>query len=105
MLYVLSSPVFFPNRQRLAEFAIRHRMASTFVFRDYVEAGGLISYGPNFSTLARRAVDYVDRIAKDAKPSDLPIEQPTEFELIINLKTATPSASRYRRRSFCALMR
>jgi putative ABC transport system substrate-binding protein len=88
MLYVLSSPVFFPNRQRLGEFAIRHHMASMFVFRDYAEAEGLMSYGPNFSTLTRRAVDYIDRIAKGAKPADLPVEQPTKFEFVINVKTA-----------------
>jgi putative tryptophan/tyrosine transport system substrate-binding protein len=63
-------------------------MASMFVFSEFVKSGGLISYGPNFSTLTRRAVDYVDRIAKGAKPSDLPIEQPTKFELVINLKSA-----------------
>ena len=88
ILYVLSSPAFFPNRERLGEFAIRHRMASMSVFREYAEAGGLMSYGPNFSSLMRRAVDYIDRIAKGAKPADLPVEQPTKFEFVINLKTA-----------------
>jgi putative ABC transport system substrate-binding protein len=88
VLIVPTSPFFFRDRSRLAEFALRHRMKSVFVFREWVEAGGLVSYGPSITGLLRRAAEYVDRIAKGAKPGDLPIEQPTTFELIINLKTA-----------------
>jgi putative ABC transport system substrate-binding protein len=88
-LMVLASPVFgIPDRRRLPEFAARRQMPSMFVTRDYPVAGGLMSYGPNFRTMGSRAADYVDRIAKGAKPADLPIEQPTKFELVINLRTA-----------------
>jgi putative ABC transport system substrate-binding protein len=88
-LMVLASPVFgIPDRRRLPDFALRRQMPSMFVTRDYADAGGLMSYGPNFRAMGRRAAEYVDRIAKGAKPADLPIEQPTKFELVINLKTA-----------------
>jgi putative ABC transport system substrate-binding protein len=59
-----------------------------FAWREWVEAGGLISYGPGFADIVRRTADYVDRLARGAKPGDLPIEQPTKFELVINIKTA-----------------
>jgi putative tryptophan/tyrosine transport system substrate-binding protein len=87
-LIALASPFLFVDRERLADFALRNRMASMFASREYVDAGGLLSYGPSITGLYRRAAEYVDRIAKGAKPSDLPIEQPTRFELIINVKTA-----------------
>jgi putative ABC transport system substrate-binding protein len=88
-LMVLASPVFgIPDRKRLPDFALRRRLPSMFVTRDYVAAGGLMSYGPSFSAMGRRAAEYVDRIARGAKPADLPIEQPTKFELVVNLKTA-----------------
>ena len=87
-LYVFEEPVFFIERTRIAAFAIQHRLPTIFGFRDFVEAGGLMSYGPNLSDLFRRAAIFVDKILKGAKPADLPIEQPTTFELVINGKTA-----------------
>ena len=88
LMIVCNSPVFFRDRVRLAELALRDRAASMFAWREWVEAGGLISYGPGFAEIVRRTADYVDRIARGAKPRDLPIEQPTKFELVVNLKTA-----------------
>jgi putative ABC transport system substrate-binding protein len=87
-LIVMASPLFALDRARLPEFALKHKMMSVFYTREYVDVGGLFSYGVSFTGLFRRAADYVDRIAKGAKPSDLPIEQPTKYELVINLKTA-----------------
>jgi len=84
----LGSPVTFAGRRLIAEFALSHRLPSIFEEQLFVEAGGLMSYGPSFIDMFRRAASYVDRIFKGAKPADLPIEQPTSFELIINLKTA-----------------
>jgi putative tryptophan/tyrosine transport system substrate-binding protein len=84
---VLGSPVFFPERKQLAGLALRHRLATSFQRPDYVEAGGLMSYGPDVNDILQRLADYTDRILKGAKPSDLPVEQPTKFELVINLKT------------------
>jgi putative ABC transport system substrate-binding protein len=76
------------HRRQLAEFATKHRLPTVFGWREYVEAGGLMAYGPNRRETARRVAVYVDKILKGAKPADLPIEQPTKFELAINLKTA-----------------
>jgi putative ABC transport system substrate-binding protein len=87
-LFVMTSPFLFLDRVRFAEFALRHRAASVFAFREWVDAGGLLSYGPNINSMYPRAAEYVDRIARGAKPSDLPIEQPTKFEFVLNLKTA-----------------
>jgi putative ABC transport system substrate-binding protein len=87
-LIVLASPNFAIDRAHLPEFALRHRMISVFYNRQYVDAGGLFSYGVSFTEMYRRAAYFVDRIAKGAKPGDLPIEEPTKFELVINLKTA-----------------
>ena len=94
VLIVLTSPVFaVPNRARLPEFALRHRMASIFSLRQYVDAGGLMSYGASFTAMYRRAAEYVDRIARGARPADLPIEQPTKFELVIISRPRPRSAS------------
>jgi putative ABC transport system substrate-binding protein len=87
-LIEMTSPLFARDRQRLAQFTLRHRIASMSVFRESVEFGGLMSYAPSRKTMARRVADYVNRIARGASPTDLPIEQPTTFELVINLKTA-----------------
>jgi putative ABC transport system substrate-binding protein len=88
VLIVPTSAVFYRDRQRLAELTLRHQIASMFVLREWVDAGGLLSYGASFPVMFRRAAEYVDRIAKGAKAADLPIEQPTKFELVLNLKTA-----------------
>jgi putative ABC transport system substrate-binding protein len=87
-LFVTVSPFLFRDRARLAEFALRHRAVSVFGFREWVDAGGLLSYGPSLTGIYRRAAEYVDQIARGAKPSELPIEQPTKFEFVLNLKTA-----------------
>jgi ABC-type uncharacterized transport system substrate-binding protein len=83
-----TSRVFFRDRQRLADFALRQKIATVFGLREWVDVGGLFSYGANFPAIYRRVAGFVDVIAKGAKPADLPVEQPTKFELILNLKTA-----------------
>ncbi len=85
---VLSSPLFLAERQRVAKLATTHRLPSISDLREYVEAGGLMSYGANYEDLFRRGAVYVDRILKGAKPAELPVQQATKFELVINLKTA-----------------
>jgi putative ABC transport system substrate-binding protein len=80
--------VFFGNRRRIAELALANRLATMFPQREYVEAGGLMSYGENLAEFFRRSASYVDKIFKGARPGDLPIEQPTRFNLVINRKTA-----------------
>ena len=81
-------PFFTSQRTRLVEFVARRNLPSMFFSRDFADAGGLMSYGPSFPDSYRRAAVYVDRILKGARPADLPVEQPTKFELVINLKTA-----------------
>jgi putative ABC transport system substrate-binding protein len=85
---VQQAPVFALERQRLVAFALKHRLPTMFGTSNYVEGGGLMSYGPNLTELYRRAAIYVDKILRGAKPADLPVEQAMRFELIINLKTA-----------------
>ena len=87
-LLVLADSMFVFHRARLADLAARSRLPAAYGNRADVEAGGFMSYGPNFPDLWRRAAIYVDKILKGAKPADLPVEQPTKFELVINLKTA-----------------
>ena len=87
-LTVLPSNMFNTERRRLVDLAAKNRLPAVYQFREYVDAGGLMAYGANLADLNRRAATYVDKILKGAKPADLPIEQPTKFELIINLKTA-----------------
>ena len=82
------NPVNFKNRDLIAAFALRNRLPSIYEERLFAEAGGLLSYAPSFTDMFRRAATYVDKILKGAKPADLPVEQPTKFELVINLKTA-----------------
>ena len=88
IVIVATSAFFFRDRERIADFALRHRIASVFVFREWVTAGGLLSYGPSITAQFVRVAEFVDRIARGAKPADLPIEQPTKFELVVNQKTA-----------------
>jgi len=88
MFILPTSGIFFADRQLIADFTVERRIPAMFVFREWVDAGGLVSYGPSITDLFARAADYVDKLAKGAAPSDLPIEQPTKFQLILNLKTA-----------------
>ncbi len=88
VLYVIGDPLMNLNRMRINTFALAARLPTMHVQGEYVEAAGLMSYGPNFPDLNRRAADYVDKILRGAKPGDLPVEQPTKFDLIVNLITA-----------------
>jgi putative tryptophan/tyrosine transport system substrate-binding protein len=85
---VLSTPLFMGGAKRLAELAIMHKLPTMFGPKEHVEAGGLLSYSPDRADLYRRAASYVDKILKGAKPAEMPVEQATKFELVINLKTA-----------------
>jgi len=87
-LTVWSTPMFGSERRRLLDLAAKNRLPTVYSFREFVDAGGLMAYGPNLADLLRRAATYVDKILKGAKPADLPVEQPTKFELVINLKAA-----------------
>ena len=87
-LLVVADPMLFAQRERLAALAAQHRLPGIFEWREFVEAGGLLSYGANIADMYRRLASYVDKILKGATPGDLPVEQPTKFELVINLKTA-----------------
>jgi putative ABC transport system substrate-binding protein len=87
-LYALGGPLMIANRKRIADFALKNRLPSTDGGRATVEAGGLMFYGADLADSYKRVAYYVDRILKGAKPADLPVEQPTKFELVINLKTA-----------------
>jgi putative ABC transport system substrate-binding protein len=87
-LLVLPHPIFVAQRTHLVELAAKHRLPAIYHLKEFVEVGGLMSYGPDVAHMSRRAANYVDRILKGAKPADLPVEQPTQFTLAVNLKTA-----------------
>ena len=87
-IQIIGSAFFYNVRGQIAELAVRHRLPTAWPWREGPGAGGLLSYGPNLPAAWYRAAVYVDKILKGAKPADLPVEQPTTFELVINLKTA-----------------
>ena len=87
-LLVMADRLFLHNRQRIMDFATKQRLPGVYAYRELVEAGGLMSYGPSYPGMHRRAAYFVDRILKGAKPADLPVERPTKFELLVNLKAA-----------------
>jgi len=86
---LLSGPLFFFQKRQVVELTIKNRIPTVFMYSDFPDAGGLMSYGQNLADAYRREATYVDKILKGARPGDLPIEQPTTFELVVNLKTAT----------------
>jgi putative ABC transport system substrate-binding protein len=88
-LTVFGGTMLIAHRKRLVDLVAKARLPAVYHVREYVDAGGLLSYGPAFADLFRRAATHVDKILRGAKPGDLPVEQPTRFELVINLKTAT----------------
>jgi putative tryptophan/tyrosine transport system substrate-binding protein len=87
-LYVLPIPRFYANRAQINVASIAARLPTMYVIREYVQAGGLVSYGPNWPSMWRRAADLVAKVLNGVKPGDIPVEQPTEFDLVINLRTA-----------------
>ena len=87
-VFVAADQLFLAQRARLVEVAAKHRLPAMHGFREVVAAGGLMSYGPSLPEIFRRAAAFADKILKGAKPADVPVEQPTKFELVINLKTA-----------------
>jgi putative ABC transport system substrate-binding protein len=87
-LVMLADRVFLHNRARIVEFTERSRLPAVYAYSELVEAGGLMSFGPSYPGMHRRAAYYVDRILKGTRPADLPMEQPSKFELIVNLKAA-----------------
>jgi len=87
-LVILADRIFLHNRARLMDFAMQNRLPGVYAYRELVEAGGLMSFGPSYEDLHRRAATYVDKILKGAKPADLPVEQPTKFNLVINRRAA-----------------
>ena len=87
-ILTLPDPLSVSQGRRIADFAAKHRLPAMYPRMEFVDAGGLMAYGPSYNDLFRRAATYVDKILKGAKPTDLPVEQPTKFEFVINLKTA-----------------
>ena len=87
-LIVFPSPLLYSERRHIVQLAAKHRLPAAYNAREFVDVGGLMTYGPSIPDLVRRGADYVDKILKGAKPADLPVEQPTKYELVINLGTA-----------------
>ncbi len=87
-LIMVSDRALLAHRDRIVDFAIKRRLPGLYAYREFVEVGGLVSYAPSYPAMFQRAAMYVDKILKGAKPGELPIEQPTKFELVINMKTA-----------------
>ena len=87
-MHVLPSPFFYVQRRLLSELAVKYRLPAVYELKEYVEDGGLMSYGPNVNEMFRASASHVDRILKGARPGDLPIERPTTFEFAVNLKAA-----------------
>jgi putative ABC transport system substrate-binding protein len=87
-MIMLADRLFLHHRRRIAEFAFKHRLPAVYAYQELVEAGGLMSFGPSYPGMHRRAAYFVDRILKGASPAELPMEQPSQFELMINVKTA-----------------
>ena len=87
-LIVVPDRFLFTYRTSIVQFMAEHRLPGMFPYREFVQEGGLLAYGPDYTDMYRRAATYVDKILRGAKPADLPMEQPTKFELVINLKTA-----------------
>ena len=86
------SPLITTQQRQVLDFAAKNRLPAMYPASEFVEAGGLMSYGPNYTDLYRRAADFVDKILKGAKPADIPVEQPTKFEFVVNLKAPSRSA-------------
>jgi ABC-type uncharacterized transport system substrate-binding protein len=87
-LYVVAEPLAYVNRTTISDLALAAKLPTVYSVREYVDVGGLVSYGPNFADMFRRSANFVDKVLRGTKPSDLPVEQPTKFDLVINLKTA-----------------
>ena len=87
-LIAVEDPLTFDNRQQIVTFAAKSRLPAIYGVREFADAGGLLAYGASLADLSRRAAGYVDKILKGTRPSDLPVEQPTKFDFVINLKTA-----------------
>jgi putative tryptophan/tyrosine transport system substrate-binding protein len=88
VLFIMIDPLFINNTKMLAELSLKYRLVSMFGYRTFADAGGLMAYGPNYFDIYKRTAPYIDKILKGARPADLPVEQPTTFQFIINLKAA-----------------
>jgi putative ABC transport system substrate-binding protein len=87
-IFILADRIYLHSRRRIMDFAIKNRLPSINAYPELAEAGGLMSFGPSYEDMHRRAATFVDKILKGAKPADIPVEQPTKFELLVNMKTA-----------------